>query len=89
MRISSFFRCLKNTIIKNSYGYNCPNCSTKETDVNSCRANFFYDEKFKEYKYFIKCKYCSLTTPGYKTIKEAESLFEQYWINKELETLKL
>ncbi len=50
--------------------YICSNCK-KKAKLKKC--------KFNGQKYFyIKCKKCKLTTPGFPTIEEAEEHWKYY-----------
>ena len=80
MRVINYFKSLSKIINKKIFGYYCPCCSTEDYNVSSCTARILWDEKYHKYKYYIKCKYCDITTPAYEDIKDAEENFEYLWI---------
>lgn len=67
----------------NMFGYECPNCGPG-LDMGdgipiTASSQSLWDEQYKQYKFFVKCKSCNFTTPAYPTLREAEDKWADAW----------
>lgn len=82
-KIKTYFNNLsfiyKNT--HNIFGFECPDCCNNFPA--SAKSYHMYDEQYKCYKFYIKCRVCGRVTPAMPTFKEALDKWEDQWVLKE------
>ena len=78
-------RFINKMISLNVFAYHCPDCAVPFSDKFTAKFCGIWDEQYKVYKYFIKCKCCGNVTPAFEDPKKALDNWEDLFIKKEIQ----
>lgn len=87
-RIKDFINAQRVQVRMNLTSFECPECCKTDKFSNyPVRVRVLKDEKYRKYKFYLKCKDCNLVTPAYEDPKKLMEVWEDIWISADIRTV--